>query len=137
MNLGRSTVSVARSICVGGSGQTFTEFEKKLVRLALNPAARGNEVETSAIKLVRSLRARGVRPEAIMRGSELPAPTVRRRNPELERAAQVRFSNFGRHANQPLGQIDRNYLRWALRTVESLSHEQREAIKLLIAEGRP
>src|ERR1700739_135038 len=108
MALGRT----AAYVCV------FTATEEKFIRLALDPAARGGEIKTSAAKLIESLRHRGVRAEQIILGSEIAEKTA------IEKAAAVRLT-FGKYKGQPIAEVPADYLRWTLENVSYLSHEQR------------
>jgi hypothetical protein len=51
----------------------FTDLERKLIWLALNEAAQPGEVRNSAVALIQSLRKRGLRPEAMILGTQLQA----------------------------------------------------------------
>jgi hypothetical protein len=111
-------------------GGVFSPTEEKLLRLALDPAARGGEIATSAAKLIASLRRRGVSAEKIILGSELAEETD-----ALEKAAAVRLT-FGKYKGKPIADVPRDYLQWALANVANLSHAERSAIRLVLtAEG--
>jgi hypothetical protein len=108
----------------------FTPVEQKLIRLALDEAAAPGEVSTSAIKLVESLRRRGVKPETLIQQqlAEKQFPT------RLARA-RVLVMPFGRHRGRRLEVIEPSYLRWALANCDGLSLGLREAICLVLAAG--
>jgi Putative quorum-sensing-regulated virulence factor len=114
------------AVYVGGS---FSAFEEKLLRMALDPAARGGEITSSAAKLIDSLRRRGVRAEQIIIGSELAERTA------IEKAAAVQL-HFGKHKGKPIADVPRDYLQWSLKNVASLSLEQRNAIRLVLTAER-
>jgi uncharacterized protein (DUF3820 family) len=108
----------------------FSPTEEKLLRLALDPAARGGEITSSAVKLINSLRRRRVLADQIILGLELTERTA------LEKATAVELT-FGRYKGKPIADVPRDYLQWALANVAFLSHEQRSAIRLILArEGR-
>jgi uncharacterized protein (DUF3820 family) len=106
----------------------FTETEQKLIRLGLNTAARGNEIDTAAIKLFHSLRKRGVTSEEVIgeTGGNPPLSADL-----LARARRLRMP-FGKHRGRPLMVIEASYLRWALRDCHCLSLDLREAIQLVL-----
>jgi hypothetical protein len=55
----------------------LTDLERKLLALALDNAAHPGEIDNSAVMLLRSLRARGVKAEAVEEGNgtgQLAAP---------------------------------------------------------------
>lgn len=106
-------------------GFTFTSTEEKLIRLALDPAARGGEISTSALKLVESLRGRGVKAGQIISGAELAEKTA------VEKAGETRLS-FGKHKGRPIANVPTDYLVWVLTNVASLSHTERRAIRLVL-----
>jgi uncharacterized protein (DUF3820 family) len=110
----------------------FTQLERKLIALALDEAAAVGEVQNSAVMLIQSLRRRGMRPEALILGSELRTPSLS--HTPLERARRFRMP-FGRHQGRQLQAIEENYLRWCLRECRCLSLGLREAIRLVLSAG--
>jgi hypothetical protein len=108
----------------------FSPTEEKLLRLALDPAARGGEITSSAAKLINSLRRRGISAQKTISGSELAEKTA------LEKAAAVELT-FGRYKGKPIAEVPRDYLQWALANVANLSHAQRSAIRLILATEGP
>jgi Putative quorum-sensing-regulated virulence factor len=122
----RSGLALTRFAGRTAASFSFSPTERKLLRLALDPAARGGEIATSAAKLIASLRRRGVSAEKIIVGSELAEKTA------LERAAAVQL-HFGKHKGKPIADIPRDYLQWSLENVASLSLEQQNAIRLILA----
>jgi hypothetical protein len=125
----RSGLALTRFAGRTAASFSFSPTEQKLLRLALDPAARGGEITSAAAKLIASLRRRGVPPEQIIRGSELAEKTA------LETAAAVRLT-FGKHKGKPIADVPRDYLQWALENVASLSLEQQNAIRLVLAAER-
>src|ERR1700756_551624 len=109
----RSGLALTRFAGRTAASFSFSPTERKLLRLALDPAARGGEIATSAAKLIASLRRRGVSAEKIIVGSELAEKTA------LERAAAVQL-HFGKHKGKPIADIPRDYLQWSLENVASL-----------------
>ena len=53
------------------TAEGFTQLELKLLTLALDKAAQPGEIRNSALKLIESLRRRGLRPESLILGSQL------------------------------------------------------------------
>lgn len=104
----------------------FHALEEKLLRLALDGAASEGEIQNSAVALIRALRARGVRPEALMRGSELPD------RPRQNFEAGNMLMPFGRYRGRPLRSVPTAYLHWCLRTCQKLQPELRAAIHLVV-----
>ena len=110
----------------------FTETERKLIWLALDEAAQPGEIRNSAVKLLESLRRRGMRPEALILGTQLQTPSL----PNTMLAiARRRVMPFGRHKGRQLEAIEPSYLQWALRECSCLSLGLREAIRLVLSEG--
>jgi hypothetical protein len=92
------------------------DMERKLLRLALSPSAQGGEITTSAIKLINTLRARGVESNAIENalegsGAENAVPVISR--PDWGMTAL----SFGKHKGEMLMDIAPSYLRWVLRWI--------------------
>jgi hypothetical protein len=110
----------------------FNSREQKLIALALDEAAAVGEVQNSAIMLIQSLRKRGMRPEALILGSELRAPS--RLDTPLERARR-RTMPFGRNRGRRLDCIEPSYLQWVLDEADYASLELKEAIRLVLAAG--
>jgi hypothetical protein len=101
----------ARGVPVLGPwASLYSPVEEKLIRLALDCAAQPGEVENSAVKLIESLRRRGIRPEAIICGSELPRPASR---PAFD-CSSVRMP-WGIHEGKRLRNIPFDYLRFILK----------------------
>jgi hypothetical protein len=92
------------------------DMERKLLRLAVSPSAQGGEVTTSAIKLINTLRARGVESSTIenalegSNGAENTAPVHSKPDWGLTRMP------FGQHKGSLFMDIPPSYLQWALRT---------------------
>jgi Putative quorum-sensing-regulated virulence factor len=91
------------------------DMERKLLRLALSPSAQG-EITTSAIKLINTLRARGVESGAIENalegsGEENTFPVISR--PDWG----MTMLSFGKHKGEMLMDIPPSYLRWVLRWI--------------------
>jgi uncharacterized protein (DUF3820 family) len=110
----------------------FSELEQKLIRLNLDKSAEPGEVRNSAVKLLESLRRRGLRPEALILGTQLQAPW---RSETTLAMARRRVMPFGKHRGRRLDAIEPDYLKWALRECSCLSLGLRECIKLVLSEG--
>jgi hypothetical protein len=106
----------------------YSALEQKLVRLALDCAASEGEIQNSAVALIRSLRARGISPDALMTGSEL----AERRDGRSFGPGDM-LMTFGKHRGRPLKRIPTKYLRWALRECDNLQPELRAAIRAVLA----
>jgi len=106
----------------------FTSTDEKLLRLALDPAARSGEISSAAVKLIESLRRRGVKAEQIIVGSGLAEKTP------LQSAEAVRL-NFGKYKGKAIAEVPADYLRWVLENVSNLSPAQRSAIRLILTAG--
>jgi hypothetical protein len=93
----------------------FTEKERKLLRLALGQGAFDGEIDNSAVMFLRSLRARGVRPEEIENGAgqSTPAPSIYCR-PDFGLCRM----RWGKHKGSLLKDIRPSYLIWAVRWIE-------------------
>jgi hypothetical protein len=87
----------------------FVSKEEKLIRLALDAAAAPGEIENASRALVASLRARGVRPEVLITGSELETKTAGEQT--VSNPGAVRMP-WGQYEGLRLDQIDVKYLRW-------------------------
>jgi uncharacterized protein (DUF3820 family) len=110
----------------------FTDTEQKLIKLALNEGTQVGEIQNSAVMLIQSLRRRGMRPEALIVDSQLPAQEPL--TTALDRARR-RVMPFGRYAGRKLDAIEPGYLRWALRECSCLSLGLREAMRLVLSQG--
>jgi hypothetical protein len=92
------------------------DMERKLLRLALSPSAQGGEITTSAIKLINTLRARGVESSAIENAlegngvTEDIAPVISKPDWGLIQMP------WGKYKGSLLMDIPPSYLQWALRT---------------------
>jgi uncharacterized protein (DUF3820 family) len=110
----------------------FTDTEEKLIRLALDEAAQPGEIRNSAVKLLESLRRHGMRPEALILGTQLQAQSL----PETTLiTAGRRVMPFGKHKGRQLEAIEASYLRWVLRECSCVSLGLREAIQLVLSAG--
>jgi hypothetical protein len=105
----------------------FTPTEEKLLRLALDRAARGGEIETSAIKLIQSWRRRGLAPEALLTPSNpCPRPSRSTLSPG------DMLLPFGKYRGLPLRKIKSSYLRWLLSNCTDLQPELEQAIRAVL-----
>jgi hypothetical protein len=86
--------------------------EMKLLRLALCPGAARGEVEVSAIKLIDSLRARGLKIEAFTQ----PA-VVKRSRKKVDPGEVIMY--FGQYKGYPIREIPEPYLVWFCRTIRN------------------
>jgi hypothetical protein len=102
--------------------------EAKLLRLALDPAARGSEITTSAEKLINCLHSRGVSASEVFRASK---PASRDADNVLARALAMRMP-FGRHRHKPLRDVPLSYLRWARDNCHNMSVNLRDAISVIL-----
>lgn len=90
--------------------------ERKLLRLALSPSAQGGEITTSAVRLINSLRTRGVQSieiENALEGNgatEALVPVTSKPDWGLTRMP------WGQHKGSLFMDIPPSYLRWALNT---------------------
>jgi hypothetical protein len=105
----------------------FTEVEAKLLRLALDRAARGGEIQTSAIKLIESWRRRGLSAETLLALSDAQHPSSR----STFSPADV-LMPFGKCRGFPLRKIKASYLRWVLENCEDLQPELERAIRAVL-----
>ena len=103
-------------------------IEAKLLALALDPAARGNEIATSAEKIISLLRARGVSTAEVFRG---PKPSPVADDLTLIRARNMRMP-FGKHRRKRLCDVPLSYLRWAKYNCEDMSADLRDAISVVL-----
>jgi Putative quorum-sensing-regulated virulence factor len=102
--------------------------EAKLLRLALDPAARGNEIATSAEKLITCLRTRGVSAAEVFSVSK---PSSSRDGGTLARALTMRMP-FGKHRHKLLRDVPLSYLRWAKYNCTNMSAGLRDAITVIL-----
>jgi len=107
-------------------------MEEKLIRLALDPAAKANEIVTSVTKLVSYLRARGVSAAEVFRASKLSTPSTD--NGELARAKAMRMP-FGKHRHKLLRDVPLSYLRWARDNCSNMNADLRDAIGIILKGG--
>ena len=119
------------------------DMERKLLRLALSPSAQGGEVTTSAIKLINTLRARGVESSAIENalegsGAENMVPVLSRPDWGMS------MLSFGKHKGEMLMDIPPSYLRWLLhwisespdRAASPMLSETAHAIEQFFKQGQ-
>jgi hypothetical protein len=109
----------------------YSELEKKLLTLGLNHAASEGEIQNSAVALIRALRSRGIGPEEICRGSELPAPPKR---PAFDPGA-VRMP-WGKHQGKRLREIPPKYLRFVLWKCVNADPDLLDAIRAYLRQVR-
>ena len=105
-------------------------LEAKLLALALDPAARGNEITTSAAKLITSLRSRGISAGELFRGKQ-PVPAAA--DSELAHALVVRMP-FGKHKGKCLRDIPADYLIWVNINCSNASVGLRRAIATVLGK---
>jgi Putative quorum-sensing-regulated virulence factor len=103
--------------------------EAKLLALALDPAAQGGEIVTSAAKLINCLRSRGVSTGEVFRASPNPASSAA--DSELARAKAMRMP-FGKHRHKFLCDVPLAYLRWAKDNCKNMSPNLRDAIAVIL-----
>jgi Putative quorum-sensing-regulated virulence factor len=111
-------------------------IEAKLLALALDPAARGNEVATSAEKLINGLRARGVSTAEVFRSAKPSFPAASSAawsatDTTLTRALAMRMP-FGKYRYKQLREVPLNYLTWAKRNCCNMSADLRGAIAVIL-----
>jgi hypothetical protein len=89
----------------------YNSLETKFIRLMLDPAARGGEINNSAEMLIRSLRQRGILAEAFLNGDSNNGPA---------------FFDYGdivmplkKHKGQKLRDIPDDYILWVVENVTS------------------
>jgi uncharacterized protein (DUF3820 family) len=102
--------------------------EAKLLALALDPAARGNEISTSAAKLINLLRARGVSAAEMLYGS---TPTSTVAGATLARALATCMP-FEKYRDHPLSDVPLSYLRWMYDNCRNTSAGLRNAITIIL-----
>ena len=100
----------------------------RLKQIPTKGAARGNEISTSAEKIISLLRARGVSTAQIFRGSK---PSWSRDSETLARAKAMRMP-FGRHRNKLLRDVPLSYLYWAKDNCKNISADLRDAIRVIL-----
>ena len=111
-------------------------IEAKLLALALDAAARGNEIETSAIKLISLLRTRGVSAAQIFQRHHAPKTSATNVDGKtLSRALATRMP-FGKHKHKQLCNVPVDYLVWARINCRNMSVGLREAISVVLEERR-
>lgn len=121
--------SFASDVCVQFQ---LRHIEAKLLALALDPAARGNEITTAAEKLINCLRARGVSTSRVFRAPK-PATSGVAGNTTLARALAMRMP-FGKHKHKLLRDVPLPYLRWARDNCNNMSAGLRDAITVILRE---
>jgi hypothetical protein len=104
-------------------------LEAKLLALALDPAARGNEIATSAEKIISLLRARGVLTAEVFRVSK---PTSAGADDTTQTRAKAVRMPFGKHRHKLLRDIPLSYLRWARDNCRNMSADLRDAISTVL-----
>jgi hypothetical protein len=94
----------------------FTPLELKLLRLALDAQAAAGEVQTSAVKLIESLRRRDVQASAIEWALSKEPPPMKRLKPDY---GLTKFP-WGPNKGRPIVDVSprdlRNAISWARRT---------------------
>ena len=92
----------------------LTDFELKLLRLALCESALGGEIATSAQKFIESLRARGVDSATLETAlGESSNETIILSQPDWGMTVMP----WGKHKGEMIMDIPPSYLRWALRWI--------------------
>lgn len=88
----------------------FTEFEQKLLTLALDSAAEKGEIDNSAVMLLRSLRTRGVKPADLIAGLQNGS------GPPIYSRPDFGICKFpwGKHKGELFRDISPSYLLWAI-----------------------
>jgi hypothetical protein len=104
-------VRIDRRFPVFAMAGVFASKEEKLLRLALDAAAAPGEIENAGRAFIASLRARGVRPETLITGSE---PEVKTQAAPPRDLGSIPMP-WGKYEGFMLKQIgDIAYLRWCL-----------------------
>jgi len=92
----------------------LSELERRLVRLALDSSAQGGEISTSATKLIKSLRSRGIDGfvllNALEGGTDGAEAAVQMSRPDW----RLTVCPFKKHRGEMLRNIPPSYLRWIL-----------------------
>jgi uncharacterized protein (DUF3820 family) len=91
-----------------------SELEKKLLRLALDPAAQPGEIKTCAIKLVESWRRSGLTVEEVF-GANHSQLAQQYWAPDFGLCTL----NFGKHKGKEFKDIPPSYFRWLLAKLKS------------------
>jgi Putative quorum-sensing-regulated virulence factor len=103
----------------------LSELERRLVRLALDSSAQGGEISTSATKLIKSLRSRGVDGSVLLNalegGTDGAEVAVRMSRPDWG----LTVMPWGKFKGQMFADIQPDYLRWAQQWI--LEDEKRAA----------
>jgi hypothetical protein len=108
----------------------YTPVEEKILRLALDPAAFPGEVDSCGIRLIRSLRRRGVTADQLLQPTAQPSWAAR----ELD-AARGYCINFGRFRGRSVGEIPGWYLEWALKNCRNMTPNLRRAMQIVLDQG--
>lgn len=103
----------------------FTELECKLIALALNGSAQPGEIDNGAVMLLRSLRARGVKPEDLIGGLQVSGPPIYSR-PDYGTCTMPR----GKHKGEMLKDIRPSYLMWVLDWIAETPDKQAKWVDL-------
>jgi hypothetical protein len=113
--------------------QLFIPLEQKLIRLALDDAAAPGEVLNASVSLIKSLRKRGVRPEALLQPA---ANGVTRSAPRQAPDYGSTILSFGKFRGFRIREVDPDYLRWVLGNCQLSCPAICKAIqRFLAAEG--
>jgi hypothetical protein len=108
----------------------FTAVEQKLIRLAVDPAATESEADVCGIKLIRSLRRRGVSAERLI--ASMTQSTWAARDLMAARGYVVQGGKF---QGKTVGELPMWYLKWALKNRRDMSFNLRRAMQLIYNEG--
>jgi hypothetical protein len=103
--------------------ETLETREVKLLKLALDPGASSSEAEVASVKLIRSLRSRGVQATSML--------------PVLSASSGLGdvVIDFGKYRGRPLGQVPFDYLHWALSNVTNRPELVRQIREFLARVG--